>query len=48
MSLPKGYTLICNGALPSAVRPKTTIALLIKTPIKLQGRRVTTRKTRIA
>ena len=41
------YKVVCNGAVPSAVRPKTTIAVLIHTPMKMQGRRVTTRKTKI-
>jgi hypothetical protein len=41
------YIVVCNGALPSATRPKTTITELIQTPAKMQGRRVTTRKTKI-
>lgn len=43
----QGYKVVCSGALPSAVRPKTTISILLKTPMKMQGRIVTTRKTKI-
>ena len=41
------YKVVCSGALPSATRPKTTISELIQMPMKMQGRRVTTRKTKI-
>jgi hypothetical protein len=42
------YKVVCSGALPSATRPKTTISELIQIPMKMQGRRVTTRKTKIS
>jgi len=41
------YKVVCSGALPSATRPQTTISELLKTPMKMQGRIVTTKKTRI-
>ena len=48
-SLPKGYTVVCSGALPSAVRPKTTVNDVLKSQIRrrMNGHIVKTRKTRI-
>jgi hypothetical protein len=40
----KGYTVVCSGALPSAIKPKS---LIVPTFKKLAGRIVTTRKTKI-
>ena len=43
------YKVVCSGALPSAVRPRTSINDVIRSQVqrRLNGRIVKTRKTRI-